>query len=166
MRLAFLHSESELSRVTDRQTDWRTDTAHIGNNSLHLMHCVRSMQPNNTREKSSSQVMLKSRYTFNISRIDAGRVVFFDSIVWNSNEWETTNTRQISRHKYCWSFVEQQSSVASTDRCQLINAIKQTKTNEDWCGWAYAYDFILVMNYQRPAKDCLQGGRSGPIVAF
>jgi len=34
----FLHSEAELSRVTDRQTD----TAIIGNNSLHLMH---SMQP-------------------------------------------------------------------------------------------------------------------------
>jgi len=26
--------------VTDRQTDGRTDTAHIGNNSLHRMHSV------------------------------------------------------------------------------------------------------------------------------
>jgi len=34
----FLHSEAEVSRVTDRQTD----TANIGNNSQHLMH---SMQP-------------------------------------------------------------------------------------------------------------------------
>jgi len=40
----FLHSEAELSRVADKQTDRLTDTAHIGNNSLHLMH---SMQPNN-----------------------------------------------------------------------------------------------------------------------
>jgi len=30
-------------RQTDGLTDWRTDTAIIGNNSLHLMH---SMQPN------------------------------------------------------------------------------------------------------------------------
>jgi len=31
-------------RVSDRLTDWRTDTAHIGNNSLHLRH---STQPKN-----------------------------------------------------------------------------------------------------------------------
>jgi len=36
------HNEAELSRVTERMTD----TAHIGNNSLHLMH---SMQPKNRR---------------------------------------------------------------------------------------------------------------------
>jgi len=43
----FLHSEAEMSRLTDRlqansQTD--RDTANIGNNSLNLMH---SMQPKN-----------------------------------------------------------------------------------------------------------------------
>jgi len=35
---------SSLSRVTDRLMDGQTDTAHICNNSLHLMH---SMQPKN-----------------------------------------------------------------------------------------------------------------------
>jgi len=40
----FLHSEVKLSHVTDRLTDRQTDTANIGNNSLHLMH---SMQPKN-----------------------------------------------------------------------------------------------------------------------
>jgi len=39
----FLHSETELSRVTDRLTE-RTDTAITCNNSLHLVH---SMQPKN-----------------------------------------------------------------------------------------------------------------------
>jgi len=38
----FSHGEAELSRVTDRPTDRRTDSANIGNNSLHLVH---SMQP-------------------------------------------------------------------------------------------------------------------------
>jgi len=32
-------------RMNDRLTDWLTDTAIIGNNSLHLMH---SMQPKTT----------------------------------------------------------------------------------------------------------------------
>jgi len=37
------HSEAELIEPRDRLMDGQTDTVHIGNNSLHLMH---SMQPN------------------------------------------------------------------------------------------------------------------------
>jgi len=58
---AVFHSEAELRRVTDSQTDrlmdgwtdWRTDTAHVGNNRLHLMHCIHLMQPNNIRYKKT-----------------------------------------------------------------------------------------------------------------
>jgi len=46
------HSETELieprERQTGRQTDGQTDTAHIGNNSVHLMH---STQPKQVRIK-------------------------------------------------------------------------------------------------------------------
>jgi len=38
------NSETELSRVTDRLTNWQTDTAHISNNNLHLTY---STQPKN-----------------------------------------------------------------------------------------------------------------------
>jgi len=41
-----LHGEAKLSRVTDRHIDGQTDTAHIDNSSLHLMHL---MQPNNIK---------------------------------------------------------------------------------------------------------------------
>jgi len=34
----------------DRLTNWRTDTAHIGSNRLHLAHCMHSMQLNNTND--------------------------------------------------------------------------------------------------------------------
>jgi len=39
-----MHSEAEMSRVTDRLTDGQIDAANIGKNRLHLMHL---MQPNN-----------------------------------------------------------------------------------------------------------------------
>jgi len=58
----FLHSETVLSRVTDRLTDWRTDTAHIGNNSLELMH---SMQPN---YKKTRRRLLENLF-INISQV-------------------------------------------------------------------------------------------------
>jgi len=52
------HSEAELIEPRDRQTDGRTDrltdTAHIGNNSLHLMH---SIQPKNERNTETADVL-------------------------------------------------------------------------------------------------------------
>jgi len=39
---AHIARAAELSRVTDRQTDCRTDAAHIGNNSLHLIMNVKT----------------------------------------------------------------------------------------------------------------------------
>jgi len=41
----FLHNEAELSRMTDWQPDWRTDTAHISNNKLYLMHLMQLKKP-------------------------------------------------------------------------------------------------------------------------
>jgi len=49
-----LHSEAELTEPRDRQTGGQTDrdTAHIDNNSLHLMH---SMQPKNVTSRTFAQ---------------------------------------------------------------------------------------------------------------
>jgi len=73
---------SDLSRMTDRLTDEQTDTANIGNNSLHLMHL---MQPKNVTQyllyDKTTWVVIYDNWTTVSPNVRGARV----NLSWQSN---------------------------------------------------------------------------------